>query len=144
MPTEIVGFYVPARVLTRQSRPLFTAPVSAGTPEPVVECIDGRLDLNKHLIRNYASTYFVRVSGDSMTGAGIHDGDILVVDRSRQAVDGSVVVARVNADFLVKRLVERDGRVLLAPENDEFDSLEINEHHDFEIWGVVTNVIHEL
>ncbi len=144
MPTEVVQFYAPARTLTRWSRPVFTCPVSAGDPLPVVEYIDGRIDLNKHLIKNYAATYFVRVSGDSMLGAGIHDGDILVVDRSAEAYDGKIVVARVNDEFLVKRLVERDGRVLLAPENDSYEELEINEHHDFEIWGVVTNVIHSL
>ena len=144
MPTEVVQFYVPARALTRWSRPVFTCPVSAGEPLPVVEYIDGRIDLNRHLIKNYAATYFVRVSGDSMTGAGINDGDILVVDRSVEAADGRVVVACVNGEFLVKRLVERAGRVLLAPENDSYDELEINEHHDFEIWGVVTSVIHSL
>ncbi|MDQ3908614.1 MAG: translesion error-prone DNA polymerase V autoproteolytic subunit [Acidobacteriota bacterium] len=144
MQTEVVQFYVPARELSRWSRPVFTCPVSAGEPLPVVEYIDGRIDLNRHLIKNYAATYFVRVSGDSMTGAGINDGDILVVDRSVEAADGRVVVACVNGEFLVKRLVERAGRVLLAPENDSYDELEINEHHDFEIWGVVTSVIHSL
>lgn len=144
MPTEVLQFYTPARLPARMSRPLFTCPVSAGAPEPVVDYIDARIDLNKHLIKNYAATYFVRVSGDSMTGAGIHDGDILVVDRAKEAACGAVVVARVNDEFLVKRLVERAGKVLLAPENDKYDELEIGEHHDFEVWGVVTSVIHSL
>lgn len=144
MSTEVVQFYAPSRFPARMTRPIFTCPVSAGAPESVVDYIDGRIDLNKHLIKNYASTFFVRVCGDSMTGAGIHDNDILVVDRAAEARDGKIVVARVNDEFLVKRLVERDGRVLLAPENDDYAELEIGEHHDFEIWGVVTNVIHSL
>jgi DNA polymerase V len=79
-----------------------------------------------------------------MTGAGIHDGDILVVDRAAEARDGRVVIARIDDEFLVKRLVERDGKVLLAPENDDYEELEIAEHHDFEVWGVATSVIHSL
>lgn len=144
MPTEVVQFYVPHPSPPRLTRPIFTCPVSAGLPEPVLDYIDGRLDLNKHLVKNHVSTYFVRVSGDSMTGAGIHDGDVLVVDRAVEAFEGKVVVARVNDEFLVKRLVERDGRVLLVPENDSYEELEIGEHHDFEVWGVVTSVIHQL
>jgi DNA polymerase V len=144
MPTEVVQFYTLTRFPTRSARPIFTAPVSAGSPFPVVDYVDGRIDLNKHLIKNYAATYFVRVSGDSMTGAGIHDGDILVVDRSVEATDGKVVIARVDDEFVVKRLVERGGKVLLAPENDAYEELEIGERHDFEVWGVVTSVIHSL
>ena len=128
MPTEVLQFYTPARLPVARSRPLFTCPVSAGAPEPVGDYIAARIELNTHLIKNHAAPYY----------------DIRVGDRAREAAGGAVVVARVSGEFLVKRLVERGGKVLLAPENDNYTELEIKEHHDFEVWGVVTSVIHSL
>ena len=78
-------------------RPIMAFPVSAGFPSPADDYMEGRIDLNQHLIRHPAATFFVRVSGDSMTGAGIQDGDLLIVDRAAECVSGCIVVARVES-----------------------------------------------
>ena len=123
---------------------LFMVPVAAGFPSPAEDYIEAKLDLNQHLIRHPEATFFVRASGDSMIGAGIHSGDLLVVDRAIEPADGSVVIAVVNGELTVKRLCQNGERLLLLPENDEYYPVEINEHTEFQIWGVVTNVIHPL
>lgn len=124
--------------------PLFLESVSAGFPSPADDYMEGKLDLNDLLVRNPAATFFVRVTGDSMTGAGIHSGDILVVDRSLQPKDGSVVIAVLNGELTVKRLTYLGRKVFLYPENPAFKPIEIKELMDFEVWGVVTNVIHSV
>lgn len=130
--------------LSRCSLPLYSCPVSAGFPSPAEDYLEGKLDLNKKLIKNPAATFFVRVSGDSMLGAGIHAGDILIVDRSLEARDGRVVIAVVNGELLVKRLRRERGRLYLVSENPEYPPLLVTDLMDFEVWGVVTNVVHAL
>jgi DNA polymerase V len=129
---------------TRWARPLFLATVSAGFPSPAEDYIEGRLDLNQHLIKHPAATFFVRVAGDSMTGAGIHPGDILVVDRSLEPRDASVVIAVLDGELTVKRISRRAGRLYLVPDNSLYQPLEILAEMEFEVWGVVTSVIHSL
>jgi DNA polymerase V len=129
---------------TKCARPLFLVSVSAGSPSPAEDYIEGRLDLNKHLIKHPAATFFVRVAGDSMTGAGIHPGDILVVDRSLEPQDANVVIAVLEDELTVKRISRRDGRLYLVPDNTLYRPLEIIEGMEFEVWGVVTSVIHSL
>jgi DNA polymerase V len=126
------------------SAPLFMVPVAAGFPAPAEDYIEAQLDLNQYLIRHQAATFFVRASGDSMIGAGIHSGDLLVVDRAIQPTDGSVVIAVVNGELTVKRLFKKGDRLQLLAENEQYAPLEINEHTEFQIWGVVTNSIHSL
>ncbi|MCB9476796.1 MAG: translesion error-prone DNA polymerase V autoproteolytic subunit [Deltaproteobacteria bacterium] len=125
-------------------RPQFSSRVSAGFPSPADDYVEGELDLNRHLIKHPAATFFVRVSGDSMIGAGIHSGDLLVVDRAVEPTTGKIVVAIVDAEMTVKRLQKRDGRPFLMAENDAYAPIAITEDNDVEIWGVVTAVIHEL
>jgi DNA polymerase V len=129
---------------TKQKHLLFKSGVSAGFPSPAADYEEGKLDLNKHLIRNPAATFFVRANGDSMTGAGIHTGDLLVVDRSLEPADKSVVIAVVDGELTVKRIRLRNGKVTLQPENDNYPACQITECVEFEVWGVVTNVIHAL
>jgi DNA polymerase V len=124
--------------------PLFTCPVSAGFPSPAEDYLDGQLDLNHHLIENPTATFFVRVAGDSMIGAGIHSGDLLVVDRSLEAYDGRVAIAIVDGELLVKRLRWRKGRLYLKAEHPDYPPLLVREEMDFEVWGIVTTVIHPL
>ena len=124
--------------------PLFMEPVSAGFPSPAGDYVEGKLDLNRHLIRHPAATFFVRVTGDSMIGAGIHSGDLLIVDRAIEPTDGKVVVVALDGELTVKRLSIRDNRVTLVPENERYAPIDITPEHQFEIWGVVTNVIHPL
>ncbi len=122
--------------------PLFLSPVSAGFPSPADDFLDHALDLNELLVEHPTATFFVRVKGDSMTGAGIKSGDILIVDRSLEPRDKSVVVALVNSEFTVKRLAKRGDKIFLMPENPLYPFIEITEHMDFEVWGVVRHVIH--
>ena len=123
--------------------PIYLANVQAGFPSPAEDYLDKTLDLNELLIAHPAATFFVRVSGDSMRGAGIFSGDVLVVDRSLEATDNKIVVALVNGEFTVKRLKVRDGRIRLVPENPAYPILELKEESDFQVWGVVTYVIHK-
>jgi len=118
--------------------------VPAGFPSPADDYVEKSLDLNEHLIAHPAATFFVRVSGDSMTGAGIHHGDLLIVDRSLDAAAGNVVVAVLNGEMLVKRLRRVKDRFVLMPENEDFPFVEIKRGCDFPVWGVVTYVIHPL
>ena len=135
--------YRPSRQTVYQL-PLYFCPVSAGFPSSAEDYLEGKLDLNQYLVKHPAATFFVRVTRDSMTGAGIHAGDILIVDRSLQPRDGKVVIAVVNGELLVKRLHLEKGGVYLAAENPDYPALVINEAMDLEIGGVVTNVIHPL
>jgi DNA polymerase V len=100
------------------------------------------LDLNEELIKNPASTFFVRVSGDSMVDAGIHDNDILIVDRSIEAREGKIVIAILDGELVVKRLRRIKGQLCLIPENPRYAPIMIKPDSDFIIWGIVTNVIH--
>jgi DNA polymerase V len=126
---------------TRWARPLFMTSVSAGFPSPAESYIEGHLDLNRYLIKHPVATFYVRVSGDSMTGAGIQAGSILVVDRAAEADDGDIVIARINDELCVKRLRVRQGRIWLMPENDKYQPIEVIESMDFEVWGRVMHAI---
>ncbi len=125
-------------------RPLFFVPVSAGFPSPADDYIENCLDLNKHLIKHPAATFFVRVKGDSMIEAGIHSGDILIVDRSLEATDKKVVIAVIDGELMVKRIKIVGKVIYLLPENHAYSPTEITESMNFAVWGVVTNVIHAL
>jgi DNA polymerase V len=129
---------------TKYCLPLFLNPVAAGFPSPATEFLDEYLDLNKHLIKQPASTFFLRVSGDSMLKAGIHPGDLLVVDRSLEPKDQHVVIAVVNGELVVKRFHRKEEQMFLLAENEDYAPLTITEAMDFSIWGVVTTVIHSL
>lgn len=124
--------------------PLFLNPVAAGFPSPADDYIECTLDLNEHLVHNAAATFFVRAQGESMLGAGIHDRDILVVDRSLTPAHNRIVIAAVHGELTVKRLWMRGGKILLRPENPAYEPLDVSELEGFEIWGVVTSVIHKV
>lgn len=125
-------------------RPLFLSGVSAGFPSPADDYLDRKLDLNRHLIKNPAATFFVRVAGDSMTGAGINDNDILIVDRSLEPSSNNIVIAVINGELTVKRLIKNQDSCRLIAENPNYSPLEINEETPLEIWGVATYAIHTL
>ena len=124
--------------------PLFSARVAAGFPSPAEDHLESRLDLNQHLIRNPSSTFFVRAAGESMMEAGIYDQDLLVVDRSIEKRNRRVVIATINGEFTVKRLVQNEERISLVAENPDFDNIPIRVDSDFSVWGVVTYVIHQV
>lgn len=143
MPMNVEAVYAPD-LSTRYALPVFLGRLPAGFPSPADDYIEGKLDLNRHLIKHPAATFFVRVSGDSMIGAGIHSGDLLVVDRSLEPADRHVVVAVLDGELTVKRLFKQQGVLRLLPENLNYQPIEISGQHTFEIWGVVTSVIHSL
>jgi len=120
-----------------ESTPLFASQPAAGFPAPGDDLVEKPLDLNDLLISNPTATFFVKVSGDSMEGAGIFDGDILVVDRSVVADDSSIVVAAVFGELVVKRLRKYSEKVELVSENDAYAPITINNVDDVYIWGVV-------
>ena len=118
--------------------------VCAGFPSPAESYTEDPLDLNQLLVRRPAATYFVRVAGDSMIGDGIHPGDLLVVDRSLSAVDGSVVIAAVDGEFTVKRLRRGPSGPCLEAANPAYPALRFSEGMELQLFGVVTAVIHTL
>jgi len=124
-------------------QPLFMARVPAGFPSPADDYLEGNLDINTYLIKHPSATFFVRAVGDSMKDSGIHTGDILVVDRSLEAGDNTVVIAVVNGELTVKRIRKTSGALCLVSDNTEFAPIPIHEDMDFAVWGVVTSVIHE-
>ncbi len=124
--------------------PFFSSKVAAGFPSPADDHQEIKLDLNKHLVPNPVSTFFVRVSGDSMLGAGIHDGDVLVVDRSLNCKDGCIIIGVVDGELTVKRFFRRGEVVALVAENPKYADIIVTQEMAFSIWGVVTTVIHEV
>lgn len=114
----------------------------AGFPSPADDYLERSLDLHELLVEHPEATFFVRVQGDSMTGAKMHSGDILIVDRSLTAAHGKIVVALLNGEFTVKRLVRKGQKLYLAAENPCYPPIEVTEESDFQVWGVVTYVIH--
>ncbi|MCK5845617.1 MAG: translesion error-prone DNA polymerase V autoproteolytic subunit [Victivallales bacterium] len=126
------------------SPPVFEESVPAGFPSPAEGYAERPLDLNELLVKNPPATFFVRVSGDSMTGAGVFPGDLMVVDRSLRAVDGSVVVALLEGEFTLKRLRLSGDLVELLPENEAYPVIKVEKQSDFQIWGVATHCVHSL
>jgi DNA polymerase V len=126
------------------SIPLYSSRIAAGYPFPVDDHIEHHLDLNQHLIQKPTTTFLVRVEGDSMIGAGIHDNDILIVDRSLEIYDGKIVIAMLNGELTVKRFRKRKGNAYLQPENPKYPAIPLTEESNFHIWGVVIHVIHSL
>ena len=119
----------------------FDTGISAGFPSPAEDFKEQRLSLDRALIKNKEATFFARVSGQSMIGAGLDDNDLLVIDRSLQPANNKIAVCFLDGEFTVKRLkVDRDG-VWLKPENPNYPIIKITEENDFIIWGIVTNVI---
>jgi DNA polymerase V len=121
----------------------YTSHIPAGFPSPAEDFMEKRLDLNDYLIKNQASTFLVRVKGNSMINAGIFDGDLLIIDRSIEARDGKIVLGVLNGEFTVKRINKKGKKLFLTPENENFKPIEITEEMDFQIWGVVTYSIHK-
>lgn len=121
--------------------PVFASRVRAGLPSPADDQIDDMVDLNRLLLDDARERFMVRVKGDSMIEAGIAEGDLLVVDRKREARHGDIVLAAIDAEPTVKRLFRRDGRLALLPENSSYTPIELNEGQELLIWGVVTSCV---
>ena len=135
-------FLLPAESPGRILLPLFGCHIPAGFPSPADDYVEDRLDLNELLVQRQEATYFLRVQGDSMVGAGIHPGDLIVVDRSINAQDGQVVVAEVDGALTIKRLRYRRGMPELHPENPAYPVIRFKEGQELRVWGVVTSSVH--
>lgn len=121
--------------------PLFGNQVPAGFPSPADDYIERRLSLDEHLVPNKDSTFLVRARGNSMVGAGIFDGDLMIVDKSLDAQFGDIVVAVVDGEFTVKYLAQRNGVIYLKPANARHLDIEFKDGQELVIWGVVTSAI---
>jgi len=125
--------------------PFHLQKVGAGFPSPATDFVEDDLDLNAHLIKNIPSTFLIRVRGKSMSNIGIHDGDLLVVDRSLNPKNFSTVIANVNEELVVKSFVKEKNQSFLISESKKFkDKINLTENPEIFIWGIVTYVIHAL
>jgi len=123
--------------------PLIFMPVQAGFPSPADDFIETKLSLDEHLITNPPATFFVRVTGNSMIDMQILSGDLLIVDRSIEAKNNAVIVAILNGDFTVKIFRKEQNQVKLYPANQQFKPITIKSDDEFQVWGVVTYVVHK-
>jgi len=121
--------------------PFFDTGISAGFPSPTEDFKEKRLSLDKELVKNKEATFFARVSGQSMIGAGLDDNDLLVIDRSLEPAHNKIAVCFLDGEFTVKRLKVNKEGVWLQPENPNYPIIRITDNNDFIIWGIVTNVI---
>jgi DNA polymerase V len=135
---KVVSVAPNAKVRKSVISPLYASQPAAGFPAPGDDMVEKPLDLNDLLIDNPTSTFFVRVKGDSMDGARIHDGDVLIVDRSIEARSGHIVVAAVYGELVVKRLQLAAGKLSLVSENNDYSPILVEEAEDCYVWGVVT------
>jgi DNA polymerase V len=140
---NIIRILIPER-LKNINLPLFLESVSAGFPPPPDDFLEGKLDLNDFLIPNPPATFLVHVTGDSMIGAGIYSGDLLIVDRSVEPHNRNIVIAVLDGELTVKRLIMEKDEIKLVAENKNYKPIKITEQMQFEIWGVVRTVIHSL
>ena len=136
-----------SKIVIQQSEvqlPIADGGIKAGFASPAQDYLESSIDLNKELIRNPSSTFFGRVSGDSMSGAGIDDGDILVIDKSLDARNGDIAVCFVNGEFTLKRIEFKDDQVWLIPANPKYKIIKVDKDEEFMIWGVITYTIKKI
>ena len=145
----LTGFYLyifclRVECMYQSPAPLVAWHISCGFPSPAEDYRESELDINELVIAHPDATFYVRVSGDSMEGAGIFEGDVLVVDRALDARNNTIIVALVNGEFTVKRLTMSGDTLFLMPENPHYEPLPITEEMEFRVWGIATYVIHRL
>lgn len=144
METKITKISTASDEAFSQESPLFSSQPAAGFPSIGDDSVEESLDLNTLLVDNPTATFFVKVAGDSMEGAKIFDGDILVVNRARTAKSGSLVVAAVNGELVVKRLKQLTTGMALVSENSDYQPIILSESDDCFVWGVVTGCVRKL
>ena len=138
--SEPLTFFTP-EIIENSGALLFDTGISAGFPSPAEDFKEQRISLDRELIKNKEATFFAKVSGQSMIGAGLDDNDLLVIDRSLEPTHNKIAVCFLDGEFTVKRLkVDADG-LWLQPENPNYPIIRITNENDFVIWGIVTNVI---
>ena len=115
--------------------------ISAGFPSPADDFKEVRISLDKELVKNTASTFYARVSGNSMEGAGLNDGDLIIIDRSLSPENKKIAVCYLDGEFTVKRIIKKDSKLYLKPENKKYNEIEVKNGSNLMIWGIVTYVI---
>lgn len=115
--------------------------IRAGFPSPAQDYMEQAIDLNKELIRHPASTFYGRVVGDSMKDEGIEEGDILIIDKSLELIDGDLAVCFINGEFTVKRVKLEKDYALLVPSNPDYQPIKVTKDDEFTIWGIVTYTV---
>lgn len=115
--------------------------IRAGFPSPAQDYMEQAIDLNKELIRHPASTFYGRVVGNSMSGEGIEEGDILVIDKSLELMDGDLAICFVNGEFTVKRVKLEKDFAWLVPSNPDYEPIKVTKDDEFTIWGIVTYTV---
>jgi DNA polymerase V len=141
--SNIAALYPASDTPSALTRPLFLAQVAAGFPSPADDHLDRDLDLHELLIQHPASTFYVRLAGDSMQGAGLYDGDLLIVDRSLEPKHTDIVIAVLNGELTVKRLFKQGLLVQLRPANHRYPTITVTPDQELLIWGVVTGSIRQ-
>ncbi|MEE4001791.1 translesion error-prone DNA polymerase V autoproteolytic subunit [Tenacibaculum sp. FZY0031] len=139
--SDALTFFLPKEVSESEGAILIETGISAGFPSPADDFKETRISLDEELIRNKEATFFARVSGQSMIGAGLDDNDLLVIDRSIPPTNNKIAVCFLDGEFTVKRLRVEGNEVWLQPENPAYPIIKITEENNFIIWGIVTNVI---
>jgi DNA polymerase V len=121
--------------------PFVEGGISAGFPSPALDFIDLKIDLNKHVVKHPSSTFYGRVKGVSMKDAGIHDGDLLVIDKSLEPKNGKIAVCYIDGEFTVKRIQFNGSECWLMPANQAYKPIQVTPDNELLIWGIVTHVI---
>ena len=124
--------------------PFYQSNVPAGFPSPAEDFMDLDLNLQAYLVQHPSATFCVRVTGDSMQNAGIYSGDVMVVDRALEPQNNTIVLAILDGEFTVKRIQKKGQELYLKPENSKFKPIQITEEMNFQVWGVVTHIIHKI
>ncbi|GAA6764783.1 translesion error-prone DNA polymerase V autoproteolytic subunit [Flavobacterium sp. CGRL1] len=138
--TKSIEFYIPD-TSTEVKVPFFDVGISAGFPSPADDFIELSIDLNKELIKHKYTTYFARVKGYSMKNAGIHDGDLLIIDKSLEPQNNKIAVCQIDGEFTVKRIKIEKNIIWLIAENEDYKPIEVTPENNFVIWGIVTHSI---
>lgn len=138
--TKNIEFYTPS-YKTELELPFVVNGISAGFPSPADDFLDINIDLNKHLIKHPSTTFYGKVKGNSMIDAGIHDGDLLIIDKSLEPKNNKIAVCFIDGEFTVKRVKIEKDIIWLIAENKDYPPIKVTKDNEFLIWGIVINVI---
>ena len=138
-----LSFFIP-NTESNLDMPYISSGIKAGFPSPAADFDGTRVSIDQIVVKNALATFYAKANGNSMTGAGIDDGDILVIDKSIEPQDGKIAVCFIDGEFTVKRIKVQENSLLLLPENKLFEPIEITQENDFIIWGIVTFVVKKL
>lgn len=138
-----LSFFIP-NTESNLEMPYISSGIKAGFPSPAADFDGSRISIDQIVVKNSVATFYAKANGNSMIGAGIDDGDILVIDKSIEPQDGKIAVCFIDGEFTVKRIKVQENSLLLLPENKLFEPIEVTQENDFIIWGIVTYVVKKL